>query len=390
MKTDRSREKAIECDSKETCLDDLRRSYIYPGHPIAFSGLQTVYKYYRPYLNVADIASVLSELDSVTLHKEFHTQPRNPSYSHFPRYQFQIDLVDVQSLAPFNNGVRYLFSCIDTFTRYAFVRPLLTKESKPVLEAFQSILYEAGKKPIMVVMDRGTEFHNERFKTFCRENNISLFTADTSIHCAYVERFNRTLQSLIYRYMTEHETRRYISSTDKETGEEVFLLPLFLRTYNNRTHRMIGTTPFIAETDQSSHIEISKKLAKYYDSIKPRKAKFKVGDTVRIRRLQGKFDRGYNERANVEIFKIKAIKTNLKQPLYELTDYSERETIKGHFYQHELVRVSGETFRIEKVIKKRRYRGKEQLFVKWKGFDESYNSWIDADQVTSVFNNETE
>ena len=372
------------CDSKEACLEDLKRSYINPGHPIAFSGVSALYRYYKPFLTIPDIESTLSEIENYTLHKEFHRSQRNPSYSHFKRYQFQCDLVDVQSLAKYNDGIKYLFTCIDTFTRYAFVRPLVTKEGPPVLEAFKSILAEAGSPPQMLVLDRGTEFHNQHFKRFCEDSGIRLYTPDTSIHGAYVERFNRTLQGIIYRYMTENETNRYIDYTD-ENGVKYYLLPKFLRTYNNRIHRMIGTTPYKAETNPDSHISIRLRLSKYYDKIKPRQAKFKIGDSVRVQKLKGKFDRGYNERAAKEIFKIHDIKTNLKIPLYVLSDYSGNEIIKGSFYQNELVKVSGDVFRIEKVIKKRKYRGKEQLFVKWKGFDDSHNSWIDATQVTKKF-----
>jgi len=48
------------------------------------------------------------------------------------------------------------------------------------------------------------------------------------------------------------------------------------------------------------------------------------------------------------------------------------------------VKVEGDTFRIEKVVKKRKYRGKNQLLVKWKGFDDSYNSWIDAAGIQTL------
>ena len=373
------------CNDRDTCLEDLKRSYIYPYHPISFSGINAVYKYYKPHLNLEDIRNALSEIESYTLHKEFHKQPRNPSYSHYPRYQFQIDLVDVQSLAPYNNGVRFLLTCIDTFTRFAFVRPLLDKTAKSVLDAFKSIIHEAKTPPKMLVFDRGTEFYNDIFKRYCEENNIKFYSPDTSIHGAFIERFNRTFRTIVYKYMTENETRRYIRKMDPATGQEILMLPKFIYTYNNRIHRMIGTTPFIAETQPESHLEISKRLAKYYEKIKPRKVKFSVGDTVRIQRLKGKFDRGFNERAKQEIFKIHAIRTNLKIPLYQLTDYSGREQIKGSFYENELVKVSGDVFRIEKVIKKRKYRGRNQLFVKWKGFNDSYNSWIDQDQVTNVF-----
>jgi len=374
------------CADKDTCLQDLKRSYLFPNHPIAFSGVNAIYKYYRPHLKIEDIKNALSEIESYTLHKEFHKRPRNPSYSHYPRYQFQIDLVDVQSLAPFNDGVRFLLTCIDTFTRFAFVRPLLSKDAKPVLDAFKSILQEARSPPYLLVFDRGTEFYNRSFQQFCAQNNIKVYSPDTSIHGAYIERFNRTLRDIIYKYMTENETRTFIKRVDPVTGREEKMLPRFVATYNNRIHRMIGTTPFFAETQPELHIEISKKLAKYYEKIKPRKARLSVGDTVRVQRLQGKFNRGFNERAKQEIFKIHGIKNNLKIPLYQLSDYSGTEIIKGSFYENELVKVSGDVFRVEKVIKKRKYRGRDQLFVKWKGFNDSYNSWIDATQVTNVYN----
>ena len=36
-------------------------------------------------------------------------------------------------------------------------------------------------------------------------------------------------------------------------------------------------------------------------------------------------------------------------------------------------RTNQQEFRIEKVIKKKR----DKLYVKWKGYDDSFNSWID-------------
>ena len=43
------------------------------------------------------------------------------------------------------------------------------------------------------------------------------------------------------------------------------------------------------------------------------------------------------------------------------------------FYEKELQKANQEKFRIEKVIK----RKDDKLYVKWKGYDNSFNSWID-------------
>jgi hypothetical protein len=371
----------------EDCVDDIKRNYRTPGHPIAFSGIQSLYNYYKGILTIEKIQEVLSEIEAYTLHREYHSSQRNPSYSHFKRYQFQMDLVDVQSLAEFNSGLKYLLTCIDTFTRYAFVRPLRTKEASEVIKAFHSILSEAKVPPKTLVVDRGTEFNNQHFKEYCQTFNIKVFLPDSSIHAAFVERFNRTLQSLIYKYMTENETNRYISSTDK-AGNRIYVLPKLVETYNRRKHRMTGVTPFEAENNPQVHLSMRLKMSKYYESVKRKPVKFKIGDQVRIARQKGKFSRGYNETSSAEIFKIYQIKKMDRIPMYVISNFRGDEIIKGAFYSFELTKVGGDVYRVEKVIKTRKRNGKTEQYVKWKGFDDTYNSWIESDNVVQDFQNE--
>jgi hypothetical protein len=374
----------LNCNNKEDCINDLKLSYNKPGHPIAFSGLQNIYKHYKGILNINDIKNVLSEIENYTLHKEFHKGQRNPSYSHFKRYRFEMDLVDVQRLSEHNDGVKYLLTCIDTFTRYAFVRLLNNKTGPVVLRAFQSILEEAKSPPLILVVDRGTEFYNVDFRTYCENNKIRFYSPDSSIHGAFIERFNRTLQGIVYKYMTENETNRYIDRTDKD-GNVIKLMPLFVQTYNNRIHRMTGVSPYQAENDPNAEIEIQKKQSQYHSKIKEKQPKYKIGDMVRISKIPGKFSRGYQERASQEIFKIHSINLNMKIPMYVLSNYRGDEIIKGTFYEFELVLVTGDVFRIERVLRRRKVRGREQIFVKWKGFDDSYNSWVTLENVVQTF-----
>ena len=48
------------------------------------------------------------------------------------------------------------------------------------------------------------------------------------------------------------------------------------------------------------------------------------------------------------------------------------EEITGSFYEKELQKTNQEKFRIEKVLK----RKGDKLYVKWKGYNNSFNSWI--------------
>ena len=49
------------------------------------------------------------------------------------------------------------------------------------------------------------------------------------------------------------------------------------------------------------------------------------------------------------------------------------EEITRSFYEKELQENSQEKFRIEKVLK----RKGDNFYVKWKGYDTCFNSWID-------------
>ena len=53
------------------------------------------------------------------------------------------------------------------------------------------------------------------------------------------------------------------------------------------------------------------------------------------------------------------------------------EEIIGAFYENELQKTNQKEFRIEKVLKKKG----DKLHVKWKGYDNSFNSSIDKKDI---------
>ena len=104
------------------------------------------------------------------------------------------------------------------------------------------------------------------------------------------------------------------------------------------------------------------------------KPKFKVGDKVRISKYKRKvFDKGYTPNWTEEIFVVDKIQyTN---PItYKIKDLN-GEIILGTFYGQELSRATQEIFRIEKVLKIDKKRGK--ALVKWSGYNNEFDSWVD-------------
>ena len=94
-------------------------------------------------------------------------------------------------------------------------------------------------------------------------------------------------------------------------------------------------------------------------------------DNVRISKHQNIFAKGYTPNWSEEVFVVNKIQNTV--PWTYLINDLNGEEIKGSFYEKELQKIDQKEFRIEKVIKKKG----DKLYVKWKGYNNSFNSWID-------------
>ena len=99
--------------------------------------------------------------------------------------------------------------------------------------------------------------------------------------------------------------------------------------------------------------------------------KFKIGDHVRISKYKNIFAKGYTPNWSEEVFVIKKNKNTV--PWTYVTDDLNGVKITGTFYEKELEKTDQQEIRIEKVIRKKG----DKLYVKWKRYDNSINSWID-------------
>ena len=124
------------------------------------------------------------------------------------------------------------------------------------------------------------------------------------------------------------------------------------------------------------HMNVEKKTTK-----RKRLFRFKIGQLVRISHQRQVFTRAYNEQWSYEVLKIKRRFQMQGIPMYKLVDLLESD-IKGNFYQAELQAVykSEDTlWNVEKIIRKRRQNNRTEVLVKWTGYSDRFNSWVDED-----------
>ena len=112
--------------------------------------------------------------------------------------------------------------------------------------------------------------------------------------------------------------------------------------------------------------------------INDKSPKFKVGDHVRISKYKNVFAKGYTPNWYKEVFVIKKVKNTVPWT-YVINDLNGEEII-GTFYEKEWQKTNQEKFSIEKVIK----RKGDKIYIKWKGYDNSFNSWIDKKDLVSI------
>ena len=177
--------------------------------------------------------------------------------------------------------------------------------------------------------------------------------------------------------------------------------------YNNTYPRAIKMKP--VDVKDNAYIDFKKE-------VNDKNPKFKVGDHVRTSKYKNIFAKGYTPNWSEEIFVIKKLKIHfhghmllmismtatelepldfayasskefldiqatiecvftlklLRDMTRTCNDLNGEEIIRT-FFERELQKTDQQKFRMEKVIKKK----DDKLYVKWKGYDSSFNSWID-------------
>lgn len=272
----------------------------------------------------------------------------------------QADLIEL----PTNRQMKYCLTVIDTFSKMAYVRPLKSKSGLEVVRAMKSVL-ESIERPVKnLQVDMGKEFYNKDMTHLLQINHINRYSTFSSKKAAIVERFNRTLKKKLYEQFSFRGNYKWLDIIQKLVDE-----------YNNTKHSTIKMAPNEVNSENEQHLLNT--VYNYKRNIKPdNNVKFKIGDRVRLSKYKHIFQKGYLPSWTTEIFTIKKIQyTN---PITYLLVDLEGDEIKGGVYAEEMQLVKNpDVYLVEKIVR----RKNDKLYVKWLGFSNKYNSWINKNDM---------
>jgi len=229
-------------------------------------------------------------------------------------YQMDIFVLPHPNL---NQGFKYLLTCIDVYSRFAFVEKLKSKEGIKVLEVFKKMMSEEGN-PKNLNVDEGSEFIYTPFRKYCEDNDITLWYSnkDQDNKNSIIERFHRTLRNYLLRYEVA-TGKSYIDDLD-----------YIIDNYNNTYHVTIKNKP----------IDVWEEKTTPKQKIKVLDMQFEVGESVRHLNKKKVFDK--NSSIANYTKKVYTISNIDNQSIY-------LDDLTKPFRQHELIKAIGDSLNVE-------------------------------------------
>ena len=200
------------------------------------------------------------------------------------------------------------------FSKYAWVVPLQDKIGVSIVNAFQKILDDSNRKPNKIWVDKRSEFYNNYFKKWLKDNDIEMYSIHKEGKSVVAEIFIRRLKTKIYKYMTSVSKNVYIDKLNDIVGE-----------HNNTYHRAIKMNP--VDVKDNAYIDFKK-------NVNDKHPKFRVMEHVRISKCKNIFAKGYTPNWSEEVFVVSKIKNTVPWA-YVINDLKGEEII-GTFYEKEL------------------------------------------------------
>ena len=296
-------------------------------NPSSFKGIQTILSYARNInenIKRKDITEWLKKQRTYGLHYPFkYNYKTNPIVSKYINHIWFADLIEIKNLKS-NDNFRYILTVIDNLSKKGYAEPLLNKKAETVKKAFLKIFNETKLKPLILVTDAGTEFTNQSLKKYIKWRKIKHLVFRDTTKASVVERWNKTIKDIIYKYLTKNKTNRFID-----------VLEQIVKNYNETVHSRTKFRP--NDINLSNQDIVFNNLYKIKIPLESQKI-FK-GDFVRVLLSRDKFQKGYKPNFSHEVFKVHKVYKSSLFLKYRVKD-KKGNVIRGSYYSSELFKIN--------------------------------------------------
>ena len=187
-----------------------------------------------------------------------------------------------------------------------------------------------------------------------KKNDIEMYSVRNEGKSVVDGRFIRTLKNEIYKYRSSISKNVYIGKLDA-----------IINKYNNTYHSKIKMKP--VDVKSGIYIDFEKRNNK-------EDRKFKVDDHVRILKYKNFLQKGTLQIGLKKFLLLKKLKM-LCLGYMLLVILTEKKSLER--FTKKYSKKNQKEFRVKKLIK----RKGDKLYVKWKGYDSSFNRWIDKKDI---------
>ena len=324
------------------------------------------------------------------------TKPRRDkkNLAHYPTTQYEKDFIHQIDILfmPYDehNKERYALVCIDMSSRLIDAEPLKNKDSPSVVSGLKQIYKrKILKQPNQIDTDAGSEFKGA-FHTYLMSNNIKHKVALPNRHSqvALAENANKRIAKPLFKRMLEEEILTGESSISWKNDLYDIVKEINKKTIirNKKKKKSANVNEFMCNGDACNLLDIGSKVRHILDYPINFINKKRTGSLFRETDIRWSPD--------VHIITNILIKSN-QPPLYvidnnenvaytknhlQLIDASEKMPIKSSIRKIKTTRGK-DVYIIDKIVGKRKHKNKIEYLIKWKGFDDSDNTYESRKQL---------
>jgi len=180
-----------------------------------------------------DVARFCRQCPQCSRYHRGKLRKRGPLQPVIPRAPFERWYIDLTGPHPKStNGHIWILTCMDSFTKWVEAFLLRSKEAEPIAKILVEQVFSRFGIPLSILSDQGKEVDGRIMREVCRLFGVEkLRTTPYKPSTNQVERFHRTLNSILGKTVAEHQK-------DWDTR-----LVFALSAYRATRHRGTGYSP---------------------------------------------------------------------------------------------------------------------------------------------------